>query len=138
MAATSRTSARWNGAHLLGLYLLALALCVLGNLAVRVAATVDWVPAWCRGAIGLLSAGPLVVSAALFWRVLRRDLDELWQRVLLEGMAFALVLFVPLAALYVNLRAAGLWTPRLDPPDLLLTPALLVAFGVVLAWRRYQ
>jgi hypothetical protein len=57
---------------------------------------------------------------------------------MLEGMAFALVLYIPLAALYVNLKTAGAWTPRLDPPDILLAPAVLVAVGVALAWRRYQ
>ena len=59
------------------------------------------------------------------------------QRIVLEGMAFALVVYLPLAALYLNLRTAGAWTPRLDPPDLLMTPALLVAVGIMLAWRRH-
>jgi hypothetical protein len=52
-------------------------------------------------------------------------------------MAFALVVYLPLAALYVNLRTAGAWTPRLDPPDILMTPALLVAVGIIIAWRRH-
>jgi hypothetical protein len=30
------------------------------------------------------------------------------------------------------------WTPRLDPPDIIMTPALLVAIGVLLARRRLQ
>jgi hypothetical protein len=38
----------------------------------------------------------------------------------------------------VNLRAAGVWVPRLDPPDILLTPALLAAIGIMLAWRRLK
>ena len=81
---------------------------------------------------------PLVVAATLFWRLLRRDLDELLQRIVLEGMAFALIVWVPLAALYVNLRAAGAWAPRLDAPDIVLTPALLVAIGIAIARWRYQ
>jgi hypothetical protein len=89
-------------------------------------------------ALAVLSAIPLVVAAVLFWRLLRRDLDEMLQRIVLEGLAFALVVYVPLAGLYVNIRTAGMWTPRLDPPDLLLTPALLVAIGIALAWRRYR
>jgi len=40
-------------------------------------------------------------------------------------------------ALYVNLKVAGLWTIRLDPPDIMMTPALLVAIGIALARRRY-
>jgi hypothetical protein len=84
----------------------------------------------------VLAASPLLVAAALFWRLLRRDLDEMLQRVVLEGLAFALVVYVPLAALYVNLRTAGAWVPRLDPPDFLMMPALLVAIGIGVArWR---
>jgi hypothetical protein len=44
---------------------------------------------------------------------------------------------VPLTTLYVHLRTGSAWMPRLDPPDLLLTPALLVAIGVAFAARRY-
>jgi hypothetical protein len=75
----------------------------------------------------------------LFWRMLRSDLDEMLQRIVLEGLAFALVVYVPLAALYVNLSTTtGIWTPRLDPPDILMTPALLAAIGIAIAWRRVQ
>ena len=34
---------------------------------------------------------PLVVGAALFWRWLRRDLDEMVQRIVLAGLAFAFI-----------------------------------------------
>jgi len=79
-----------------------------------------------------------MVAAAMFWRLLRRDLDEMLQRVVLEGLAFAVIVWIPLTALYVNLRTAGVWVPRLDPADLLMGPALLVAIGIALAHRRYQ
>ena len=31
-----------------------------------------------------------------------------------------------------------IWAPRLDPPDIVLIPAVLVAIGIALARRRYQ
>jgi len=126
------------GASLFGSYYFALVAALVGNLLIRLGAKADVLPAWGQAALGVLSVVPLVVAAALFWRLLRRDLDEMLQRIVLEGLAFALVVYIPLAALYVNLRTAGVWTPRLDPPDLLMAPALLVAIGIVLAKRRYQ
>jgi hypothetical protein len=60
------------------------------------------------------------------------------QRIVLEGLAFALVVYVPLAALYVNMRTAGAWAPRLDAPDIVLAPAVLVAIGIAIARRRYE
>jgi hypothetical protein len=81
---------------------------------------------------------PMAAAGVLFWRLLHQELDEMFQRIVLEGMAFALVLFLPLTALYVNLRVTGVWVPRLDAPDILFTPAILVAIGVVLARRRYE
>ena len=86
----------------------------------------------------MLAVLPLVVAAAMFWRLLRQDLDEMVQRVVLEGMAFAMIIYLPLTALFVNLRTAGAWVPRLDPPDLLMMPALLVAAGILISWRRLQ
>ena len=126
------------GASIYGLYILALASCGIGNLLVRIGAEAGWLPPWGRVALGALSAVPLMVAAVLFWRLMRRDLDEMLQRIVLEGMAFALIVYVPLAALYVNLRTAGAWVPRLDPPDILMAPALLVAIGIALARRRFQ
>ena len=81
---------------------------------------------------------PLVLAAVLFWRLLSRDLDEMLQRIVLEGMAFALIVYLPLTALYVNLQVAGVAVPRLDPPDLLLGPAVLVAIGIAIAAGRYR
>ncbi|MBA2301430.1 MAG: hypothetical protein H0W08_02205 [Acidobacteria bacterium] len=79
-----------------------------------------------------------MIGAALFWRLLRRDLDEMVQRIVLEGLAFAFVIYLPVAALLVNLKTAGAWVPRLDPVDILLSPGLLVAIGIFVAWRRLQ
>ena len=127
------------GASLYRLYVGALATCLIGNLLIRVGARGGWLPPWGELAIAIAAAAPLVVAAVLFWRLLGRDLDEMLQRIVLEGLAFALVVYVPLAALYVNLStASGAWTPRLDLPDILLAPALLAAIGIAVAWRRVQ
>jgi hypothetical protein len=120
------------------MYVAALAAALVGNLAMRIGAEAGWFGQGARVAIGVATALPLVWAAFAFWRLLRSDLDEMLQRVVLEGMAFALVLYIPLAALYVNLRTAGAWVPRLDPPDLLLGPAVLVALGIGVAIGRYR
>ena len=120
------------------LYVAALAIALSGNLAIRLTAEAGWLPQWSRALLGLLTAVPLFVAAAMFWRLLKSDLDEMLQRIVLEGLTFALVIYVPVATLYVNLRTAGAWTPRLDPPDILMTPALLAAVGIALARRRYS
>lgn len=126
------------GASLYGLYVLSIAACGVGNLLIRLGARGGWLPHWGQVVLGVSAVVPLVVAALLFWRLLNRDLDEMLQRIVLEGLAFALIVYVPLAGLYVNLRTAGVWTPRLDPPDILLAPALLVAIGIAIARRRYQ
>jgi hypothetical protein len=126
------------GKSLYALYVLSLAAVLVGNLFVRMAEEAGWLNSGIRSAIAVATALPLAYAALRFWQLLRSELDELMQRVVLEGMAFALTIYLPLAALYVNLRTAGIWTPRLDPPDILLTPALLVALGIGLAWRRYR
>ena len=94
------------GATLYGLYVLSLTASLVGNLLIRVGERGGWLPHWLQVVLATLATLPLVVSAVLFWRFLRRDLDEMLQRIVLEGLAFALVLFVPLAALYVNFRTA--------------------------------
>ena len=127
-----------DGARLYALYVLSLAVCLVGNLLIRLGAGGGWLPPWAQVTLGVLAAAPLFVAAAVFWRLLRRDLDEMLQLIVLEGLAIALIAYVPLAALYVNLRTAGVSVPRLDPPDILLTPALLTAIGIALARRRYQ
>ncbi len=118
---------------LFGLYLLGVGAAGVGNLVSRLGERGGWLPGWGRITVGILAIIPRVVVAILFWRMLRSELDEMLQRIVLEGMAFALVLYIPLAALYVNLRTAGAWTPRLDPPDIMMIPASPVAIGVVFA-----
>lgn len=129
---------RSNGAKLYGLYVLSLAACLIGNLLIRIGAKSGWLPPWGQLALAGLASTPLVVAAVNFWRLLRQDLDEMLQRIVLEGLAFAVIAYVPLAALFVNFRTAGAWTPKLDPPDILMLPALLVAIGIAMARRRYQ
>ena len=133
-----RAEPRTPGATLYGMYVLSLAVSGVGNLLIRLGARAGWLPPWGQVALAVLAAAPLAVAAVLFWRLLRRELDEMLQRIVLEGIAFALVVYVPLAALYVNLRTAGAWVPRLDPPDILMTPALLVAIGIAIARRRFE
>ena len=131
-------SGRDNGSTLYGMYVAAIVVCLLGNLAIRLGIEAGWLPPWGRTPLALATAAPLAVAAVLFWRLLRRDLDEMLQRIVLEGLAFAFLVYLPVAGLLVNLRAAGAWTPRLDPPDIVLTPALLVGIGVAIAARRYR
>ena len=126
------------GATLYGTYVVSLATCLIGNLLIRLGAEAGWFGAAVQAVIAALTCAPLVVAAFYFWRLLRRDLDEMQQRIVLEGMGAALTIYIPLAALYVNLRTAVVWVPRLDPPDILFTPALLVAIGIAVAWKRYQ
>lgn len=137
MTIARSTEASPAGSSLFLMYVVSLAACLVGNLGVRLAAEGGWLPEWGRITLGAASALPLAAAAVWFWRLLGRDLDEMLQRIVLEGLAFGLVVYVPLAGLYVNLRTAGAWAPRLDPPDLLLAPALLVALGIAIAWRRH-
>ena len=135
---SSRSEARPAGAALYGIYVVSLAVSLLGNLMIRMGAEAGVLPSWGQAVLGAAAAVPLMVAAVMFWRLLRRDLDEMLQRIVLEGLAFAVIVYVPLTALYLNLRTAGVWMPRLDPPDILMAPALLVAVGIALASRRYQ
>lgn len=138
--ADRKTEVTTTGSTLYGMYVISLVVCVLGNLAMRMGMEAGWFTSGTLvvTAIGAFTALPLFVAAGLFWKLLRRDLDELVQRIVLEGLGFALLVYVPLSALYVNLRTAGVWVPRLDPPDILMAPAVLTALGVALAWRRYS
>ena len=135
---SSRSEARPSGAALYGIYVVSLAVNLLGNLMIRMGAEAGVLPSWGQAVLGAAAAVPLMVAAVMFWRLLRRDLDEMLQRIVLEGLAFAVIVYVPLTALYLNLRTAGVWMPRLDPPDILMAPELLVAVGIALAYRRYQ
>ena len=135
---SSQTEAKPAGAALYGMYVASLGISVAGNLMIRMGAEAGVLPEWGQAVVGVIAAVPLMVAAVMFWRLLRRDLDEMLQRIVLEGLAFALIVYIPLTALYVNLRTAGVWTPRLDPPDLMFAPAILVAIGIAIASRRYQ
>lgn len=137
-ARTPHTDTAPQGSALYGMYILAIGAALAGNLLIRLGDRGGWLTPWAQVALGVVAAAPLAAAAVMFWRLLRQDLDEMLQRVVLEGMAFALVVFVPLAALYFNLQSAGAWTPRLDMPDVLMLPALLVAVGIGIARRRYQ
>jgi hypothetical protein len=133
-----QAAATSHGAMLYRMYLAGLASAVLGNLVIRIGTEAGWLPQGARTLLALVSVLPLVVAALFFGRMLRRDLDEMLQRIVLEGMAIGLIVYVPLSALYTNLRTAGAYVPRLDPPDLLFAPALLVAVGIAVAARRFR
>jgi hypothetical protein len=135
---SSRTEIQPASNTLFGAYVAALAVSVIGNLGIRLALRTGALPEWVGAVLGAAVAIPLIVAALKFWRLLRRDLDEMLQRIVLEGLAFAVIVYVPLTALYVNLRTAGVGVPRLDPQDLLMIPAFLVVIGITLANRRYQ
>jgi hypothetical protein len=136
-AQTARAEPRTEGASLYSLYLLSVAACLAGNVLIRIGERGGWLPRWGQVTLAVLAAAPLAVAAVLFWRLLRQELDEMLQRIVLEGLALALIVYIPIAGLYVNLRTAGAWVPRLDPPDILLGPAVLVAIGIAVARRRY-
>jgi hypothetical protein len=116
---------------------LSIALALVGNLAARMLLEAELVPTWGAAIVGVAAIVPLALTALRFRRLLR-EFDELLQRVVLEGFSFALVVFLPIAALYMNLEAAGVYVPRLDPPEIMMAPALLVLVGIQLAWRRYR
>lgn len=127
-----------HGKSLYLLYVLAIASSLVGSIAIAVLNLRFKAPLGVLVAIAIVAASPFVLSALLFWRMLRTGLDELGQRIVLEGMAFALTVYLPLSALLHLLRMTGVFILRLDAPDLLLTPALLVAIGIAIAKRRYS
>ncbi|MCK6681323.1 MAG: hypothetical protein L6R30_02765 [Thermoanaerobaculia bacterium] len=131
-------ASRTPGGVLYGLYLASLAVSLCGNLVIRLGERAGWLPAPARVVLAVLASVPLVLAAVFFWRMLRGTLDEMLQRIVLEGLAFAFVLYVPVTAVYLNLRTAAVWLPRLDPADLLIAPALLVAIGLFVSSRRYS
>lgn len=111
---------------------------IAGNLGVRILNREELLPPWVVAIIALATALPMLLFAITFFRLLRADLDEMLQRIVLEGLAFAMIVFVPIAGIYVNARAAGLISERLDPPELLLLPSILVAIGVMISWSRHK
>lgn len=127
-----------NGRSLFQLYVAAQAVAWIGNLVIRIGVRGGWLPPAAQILLAIGAAVPFAVAAVVFWRLLRSDLDEMFQRVVLEGLAFALVTYVPLAALYVNLKVGEVWAPRLGAPEILMMPALLVTVGIFVARRRYE
>ncbi|MBL8820067.1 MAG: hypothetical protein JNL58_28845 [Planctomyces sp.] len=111
---------------------------VAGNLLLRILQRGEWLSAWAYGAFAIASAIPMVWFAIRFFRMLRSEVDEMIQRIVLEGLAFAFVVFVPLAGLYVNARTAGLISLNLDPPEILLIPSILAMAGVLISWSRLK
>ena len=133
----SSTTERGRGASLFGLYLGSLLIALVGNLAIRVGEEGGWLAPWAQAALAIAAAVPLGVASVLFWRMLRRDLDEMLQRIVMEGMAIGISIFIPLAALFMNLYAVGVLT-QIDAPEVVLMPALFVAAGIWIAARRYE
>jgi hypothetical protein len=126
------------GQGLFGPLLLALGLSLLGHLGIRILKAAPGTSTALKVALALGTALPLAWAALRFHRRMRAGLDEMLRRILLEGMAFAFMAYLPLAVLYLNLQAAGLLRFRVDPPELLLSPALLLGWGIARAWRRYR
>jgi hypothetical protein len=135
---TRTSAASSSGTLLYGIYVGALATALVGNLFIRLGTEAGWLPQAARTVLAAVSVLPLVAAVFVFWRLLRHEFDEMQQRIVLEGMATGLTLYIPMAAIYTNLSTAGVHMPRLDPPELLLAPAWLVALGVMLAARRYR
>src|SRR5918993_569022 len=100
--ATERRTVSSGGA-LYRLYVVGVAAALGGNVLIRVAAELGWLGSSGRMLVAVVTVLPLVVAAGMFWQLLRQDLDEMVQRVVLEGMAFALIVYVPISALFVNL-----------------------------------
>lgn len=111
---------------------------ITGNLLVRFLNREALLPPWAVAIIALATALPMLLFAIGFFRMLRSDLDEMLQRIVLEGLSFAMIVFIPIAGIYVNARTAGLVSARLDPPELLLFPSILVAIGVMISWSRLK
>lgn len=111
---------------------------ITGNLAARACSRAELLPAREIGLIALGSAIPMLIFAIRFFRLLRSDLDEMLQRIVLEGLAFAMLVYIPLAGFYVNARSAGLLRLQLDPPELLLLPSILIVLGMFVSWSRLK
>ncbi len=109
-----------------------------GNLAVRICLRQANLPPWIVTGLAVSTAIPLVVFAVFFFRIVRTQLDEMIQRIVYESLAFALVIFLPIAGLYVNLRTAGILQTQLDPPELLLVPSILAVVGILISWSRLK
>ncbi len=126
------------GRRLITTFVVAEGILLTGNLLVRVSQRQELLPAWGNIALALATAIPMIWFAFHFMRMLRNDVDEMMQRVVLEGLAVALVTFLPLAGLYVNLRTSGWLTTELNPPELLLIPSIFAVIGILISWSRFK
>ena len=126
------------GKRLITTFVVAEGILLAGNLLVRVSQRQELLPAWGNIALALATAIPMIWFAFHFMRMLRNDVDEMMQRVVLEGLAVALVTFLPLAGLYVNLRTSGWLTTELEPPELLLIPSIFAVIGILISWSRFK
>ncbi len=122
---------------LAGLFFGGLASLWIGSSVARHGLEGKWLPFPAAVALAILATIPFLAFAVVFHGVVRRDLDEMLQRVLLEGLAFALIAMIPLATLWVTLASLGVPLPRLDPPDVVIFPGAMVTIGVLAALRRY-
>lgn len=114
------------------------AILLVGNLLIRISAKEKMLPSWMNAAIAIMISIPMIILAMRFFQILRSTLDEMLQRIVVEGLAFAMIVFIPLAGLYVNLRATGLFLRQVDPPELLLIPSILAIIGFQISWSRLK
>ncbi len=126
------------GSRLLKYFVASEFILLSGNLLVRVLQNKSLLPPWAISVVAVATVLPMLIFATAFFRLLRADLDEMLERIVLEGLGFAMIVFVPLAGLYVNARAAGLISLTLDPPEILLIPSLLAVVGVLNSWSRLK
>ncbi|MFN7734134.1 MAG: hypothetical protein ACK5OB_19710 [Pirellula sp.] len=119
-------------------FVIAEAILLVGNLAIRIVQRAGEFPGWLTAALAIATALPMFWFAYRFFQLLAGDLDEMLQRVVLQGMAIAVAIFVPLAGLYVNAQVAGLISFQLNPPELLLLPSILVGVGILIASNRFR
>jgi len=125
-------------AGILALPILGLALALLGNLGLRVLAPANALGPWPRALLAIASVLPLGLLLFRFQRKATKQLDELMQRVLLEGIAVGAGAFLILQTLTLNLLATGKLPWSLDPPELLLAPMLCVGLGITWRWYDYR
>jgi len=125
-------------AGILALPILGLALTLLGNLGLRAFGAANALGPWLRAGLAIASVLPLGLLLFRFQRRATKELDELMQRVLLEGIAIGAGAFLLLQSLTLNLLATGTLPWNLDPPELLLAPVLCVGLGITWRWYGYR
>src|SRR5688500_16797673 len=101
-------------ARLVRLFFVGLASLWIGSSVARHGLEGGWLPFAAAVALAIASVIPMLAFALVFHRVVRVELDELMQRILLEGLAFALIALLPLLALWVTFASLGVYLPKLD------------------------